>query len=203
MEIGMGLFSRAKALHKTASVLFLLLLSHVAMGQRLVWIATWTASPEAADADPDDALLNLNDQTVRERVRVTLGGRQIRIRLSNEGSSAPILVGRVSVGTVRSPAGVVSGSPRRVTFGKKDTILIPPGAPALSDPMDLPVTDGAISLYFPKRVTSVTGHSLALRRAVISKYGDQTQDIAIESGNESDGSVFLSEVLVRLKRKGV
>jgi hypothetical protein len=66
----MGLFSRAKALHKTASVLSLLLLSHVAMGQRPVWIATWTASPEAADADPDDALLNLNDQTVRERVRV-------------------------------------------------------------------------------------------------------------------------------------
>jgi hypothetical protein len=66
-------------------------------------------------------------------------------------------------------------------FGKKDTILIPPGAPALSDPVDLPVTDGseiAISLYFPKRVTSVTGHSLALRSAVISKHGDQTQDIA-------------------------
>lgn len=115
-------------------------------------------------------------------------------------------MGTVSVGTARSPAGVVSESPRRVTFGKKDTILIPPGAPALSDPVDLPVTDGseiAISLYFPKRVTSVTGHSLALRRAVISKHGDQTQDIAIEGGKESDGSVFLSEVLVPAKRKGV
>lgn len=148
----MPFFSRVNTSPKTASVLFLLLLSHVAMGQRPMWIATWTASPEAADADPDNALLNLNDQTVRERVRVTLGGRQIRIRLSNECSSAPVLVGRVSVGTARSPAGIVSGASQRVTFGKKDTILIPPGAPALSDPVDLPVTDGseiAISLYFP------------------------------------------------------
>jgi lysophospholipase L1-like esterase len=204
MEIRMPFFSRVNTSSKTASVLFLLLLSHVAMGQRPMWIATWTASPEAADADPDDALLNLDDQTVRERVRVTLGGRQIRIRLSNECSSAPVLVGRVSVGIARSPAGVVWGSPRQVTFGKKDTILIPPGAPALSDPVDLSVTDGseiAISLYFPKRVTSVTGHSLALRRAVISKHGDQTQDIAIEGGKESDGSVFLSEVLVPAEAK--
>jgi lysophospholipase L1-like esterase len=195
----MGLFSRANALHKTASVFFLLLLSNLAMGQRPMWIATWTASPEAMDPDPDDALLNLNDQTVRERVRVTLGGRQIRIRLSNECSSAPVFVGGVSVGIARSPADVVSGSLRRVTFGKKDSILIPPGAPALSDPIDLPVTYGneiAISLYFPKPVTSVTGHSLALRRAVISTHGDHTQDIAIEGENKSTGSVFLSEVLV-------
>jgi lysophospholipase L1-like esterase len=204
MENGMGLFSSAKAFGKTASVLFLLLLSNVAMGQRPVWIATWTASPEAADADPDDALINLNNQTVRERVRVTLGGRQIRIRLSNECSSASVLVGGVSVGTARSRSDVVSGSLRRVTFGKKDTILIPPGAPALSDPVDLPVTDGseiAISLYFPKRVPSVTGHSLALRRTVISTHGDHTQEIAIEGGNQSDGSVFLSEVLVPAQAK--
>ena len=200
----MDFFSRANLLHKTASVLFLLLLSNVAMGQRPVWIATWTASPEAADADPGDALFNLNDQTVRERVRVTLGGPQIRIRLSNECSSASVLVGRVSVGTARSPRDVESGSLRRVTFGNKDTILIPPGAPVLSDPVDLPVTDGseiAISLYFPKRVTSVTGHSLALKRTVISTHGDHTQDIAIKGGNESDSSVFLSEVLVPAQAK--
>ena len=200
----MDFFSRANLLHKTASVLFLLLLSNVAMGQRPVWIATWTASPEAADADPGDALFNLNDQTVRERVRVTLGGPQIRIRLSNECSSASVLVGRVSVGTARSPRDVESGSLLRVTFGNKDTILIPPGAPVLSDPVDLPVTDGseiAISLYFPKRVTSVTGHSLALKRTVISTHGDHTQDIAIKGGNESDSSVFLSEVLVPAQAK--
>lgn len=130
----MCLFSGANALPKTASVFLSLLLSHAAMGQGPVWIATWTASPEAANADPHDALLNLNDQTVRERVRVTLGGRQIRIRLSNECSSAPVLVGRVSVGIAGSTPDALTGSPRRVTFGKKDTILIPPGSPALSDP---------------------------------------------------------------------
>src|SRR5580692_9342090 len=139
---------------KTAFLFFLLLASGFAVGQKPKWIATWTASPEAADPDPDEPLTNLNNQTARERVRVTAGGKQIRIRLSNECSSAPLLVGRVRVGVVQGPAGVVPGSLQPVTFGGQNTILIPPGAPALSDPVDFPVKNGSeisISLYFPKR----------------------------------------------------
>jgi lysophospholipase L1-like esterase len=184
---------------KTALLLFFLLIPHFAMSQQPAWIATWTASPEAADPDPNEALLNLNDQTVRERVRVTTGGEQIRIRLSNECSSVPILVGKVSVGVAENPARVAPHSLRRVTFGGQDSILIPQGAPVLSDPVDFPINNDSeisISLYFPKHVTSMTWHSLALKRAVISTHGDHTQEVAIQGGKESDSSAFLSSVLV-------
>jgi len=182
-----------------ALLLCLLFIPHFAMGQQATWIATWTASPEAADPDPNEGLLNLNDQTVRERVRVTVGGERIRIRLSNECSSVPVLVGRVRVGVAQSAASVVPGLLRRVTFGGDDAILIPPGAPALSDPVDFPISSGSeisISIYFPKRPTSITWHSLAMKRAVISTHGDHTQDVAIQDGKESDSSAFLSAVFV-------
>jgi lysophospholipase L1-like esterase len=184
---------------KVVLLCFLLLVSHVAPGQQRAWIATWTASPEAAAPDPDEPLMSLNNQTARERVRVTAGGKQIRIRLSNECSSAPLLVGRVRVGVAQGPAGVVPGSLQPVTFGGQNTILIPPGAPALSDPVDFPVKNGSeisISLYFPKRPNSVTWHSLAMKRAVISTPGDHTREVTIQGGKESDSSVFLSAVLV-------
>jgi lysophospholipase L1-like esterase len=184
---------------KTALLFFLLFISSFAMGQRPKWVATWTASPEGADLDPNEPLINLNDQTVRERLRVTLGGKQIRIRLSNECSSAPLLVGRVSVGVAQGPASVVADSLRPVTFGGQDAILIPPGAAVLSDPVDFPIKNGSeisISLYLPKRPTSVTWHALALKRAVISARGDHTRDVTIQGGKESDSSVFLSAVLV-------
>ncbi len=184
---------------KAVLATFLLLVSHGAARQRSTWIATWGTSPEAAEADPEEALLNLENQTVRERIRVTLGGPQIRIRLSNEYSSSPVLVGAVSVGSARSKSGVVPGSLRGVTFGGKSGIVIPAGATALSDPISLAVTSGAelaISLYFPKRITSVTWHSLALRDAVIAPHGDHTEDVTIEGGQQSSSSVFLSQVLV-------
>ena len=174
-------------------------ISHSAVSQLPSWIATWTASLAAADPDPSEPLANLDNQTVRERLHVTVGGRQIRIRLSNEFGSAPLLVGRVSVGLAQGPASVVANSLRPVTFGKQDSILIPPGAPALSDPVDFPVENGAeisVSLYFPKHPASVTLHGLALKRAVNSPLGDHTQDAAIQGGKESDSSAFLSAVLV-------
>src|ERR1700677_3977912 len=94
--------------------------SHFAISQQSSWIATWAASPEAADPDPNEPLTNLDNQTVRGRLRVTLDGKQIRIRLSNECSSAPLLVGRVSVGVAQDPASVVPNSLRPVRFGKQD-----------------------------------------------------------------------------------
>jgi lysophospholipase L1-like esterase len=183
----------------------LLSISHFAISQQPGWIATWTASPEAADHDPDEPLTNLDNQTVRERVRVTVGGKQVRIRLSNEFGSAPLLVGRVSVGIAQGPASVVPSSLRPVTFGGQDSILIPPGAPSLSDPVDFPTANGSeisISLYFPKHPVSVTLHALALKRAVISAREDHTRDTTIQGGKESDSLAFLSAVLVPAQAKG-
>ena len=181
-------------------VFFLLLLPSLARAQQNpTWIATWTASPEGADPDPDEPLLNLNDQTVRERARVTIGGEQIRLRLSNEFSTAPVFVGKVTVGIAEGPGGIASGSLHPVTFNGKNSILLATGAPALSDPIDFPVKSGteiSISLYFPKHPASVTWHSFILKRSVISTQGDHTNDATIQGGKESESSVFLSSVLV-------
>lgn len=194
------------AFTKVVLTTFLAFLSHGATSQQTIdqstWVATWATSAEAADADPDEALLNLSNQTVRERVRVTLGGPQIRIRLTNEYGNSPLFVGKVSVGTARSKTGVVPGSLRIVTFDGKSDILIPPEAPALSDPIELEVTNGselAISLYLPNRIPSVTWHSLALKDTVISPSGDHTEDVTVEGGRRSDSTVFLSQVLVPKK----
>jgi lysophospholipase L1-like esterase len=189
---------------KIALFLCLLFIPYFAMGQQPKWVATWTASPEAADLDPSEPLVNLDDQTVRERLRVTAGGEQIRIRLSNECGSAPVLVGRVSAGAAEGPASVVADSLRPVTFRGQDAILIPPGAAVVSDPVDFPTKNGSeisISLYFPKHTSSTTWHALALKRAVISGRGDHTREVTIQGGKESDSSVFLSAVLVPARAK--
>src|SRR5215471_11052800 len=61
------------------------------------WVATWAASPQAVKPGGNRPLLQIDDQTVRERVRVSVGGSQVRIRLSNDFGSAPLLVGSATV----------------------------------------------------------------------------------------------------------
>jgi lysophospholipase L1-like esterase len=163
------------------------------------WIATWAASPQPTAPNPSKPLLNIEDQTVRERVRVSIGGAQICIRLSNEYGSAPLLVGSANVASPTDPASVKPRSIHTVTFGGHNSVTIPAGAPVLSDPVAFPVTPGAeitVSLYFPKRVATPTLHWLALKRAVVSQHGDHTRAEKIEAGATSQSSILLTAVLV-------
>jgi lysophospholipase L1-like esterase len=166
---------------------------------RNAWIATWAASPQPTALDPHKPLLNIEDQTVRERVRVSIGGAQIRIRLSNEYGSAPLLVGSATVAVPNDVASVRRRSIQTVTFGGRNSVTIPAGAPVLSDPVAFPLRSGAeisISLYFPRRVATPTLHALALKRAVVSQHGDHTHAEKIEGGVVSQSSILVSAVLV-------
>jgi lysophospholipase L1-like esterase len=163
------------------------------------WIATWAASPQAADPDPDEPLLRIEDQTVRERVRVSIGGPQICIRLSNEYGSTPLLIGSATIAATNDATSVRPGSIQTITFGGSHSVSIPAGAPILSDPVALPVSAGAeitISLYFPKRVATPTLHALALKHTVVSQRGDYTHAEKVEAGALSASSILVSTVLV-------
>ena len=181
---------------------FILLAHQLAVAQRNSWVATWATSPQALDPTPNDPLSKIDDQTVRERVRVSVGGGQIRIRLSNEFGSTPLLVGATTVAMPTAPESIKPGSARVITFGGQPSVTIPAGAPVLSDPVAFPVTPNAeisISLYFPKKVATPTIHSLALKRTVISRHGDSRDSPFSETfvhGATSDSSVVLSAVLV-------
>jgi lysophospholipase L1-like esterase len=85
------------------------------------------------DTPPGD-LVNL---TVRQVVRVTAGGRQLRLRFSNEGGVDPLVFGSVHVATAGVDGAIVPGSDHVVSFGGKQGVIIPAGAPVLSDPVDL------------------------------------------------------------------
>jgi hypothetical protein len=61
------------------------------------WIATWASSPQARGPDPHEPLLKIENQTVRERVRISIGGSEIRPRFSNEFRSSPLLIGSATV----------------------------------------------------------------------------------------------------------
>jgi lysophospholipase L1-like esterase len=191
--------TRMNALRNLAVVCLLFLVPQPAAAQRNAWIATWAASPQPSAPDPQESLLNIEDQTVRERVRVSIAGAQICLRLSNEYGSAPLLIGSATVAVPNDSTSIRPGTIQAVTFGGRNSVTIPVGAPVLSDPVAFPVASGAeisISLYFPKRVPTPTLHALALKRAVVSQPGDHTRAEKLEAGAVSESLILLSAVLV-------
>lgn len=94
--------------------------------------------------------------TIRYRIRVSQGGQQIRVTLSNEFNTAPMTVIKVSVGLADGSLDALPGSLHPVTFSGKPTITIPVGGLAKSDPIKLRVSalgDLLVSVYAPGGIT--------------------------------------------------
>lgn len=123
------------------------------------WVRSWGASPQAPD-NSVTAVEPFADATLRQVVRLSGGGSTIRIRLTNEYGSAPITIGGACIGLADVDGNLLSDG-ISVTFGGRPDITVPPGAPALSDAVDLPAPDLSrltISLYLPGRIDTITCH---------------------------------------------
>lgn len=141
------------------------------------WVGIWATAVMPADAGsalPDEAL---RDATLRQRVKVLGEGRRIRLRLTNDHGTAPLILGAIHVALADGTAGATApGSDRVVTFAGRAEASIPTGTYALSDPVDLPVTSGqslSISLYFRAAPARQTIHHMALTSGQLAS-GDQT-----------------------------
>ncbi len=111
--------------------------------------------------------------TIRQLARVSAAGKRIRLRFTNEGGSDVLSLGAVHVGIASPDGAVVSGSDRIVTFNGMSSVVIPAGAPLLSDPVDLPVKalDRLLISSFLPGSAARTGHSML---HYISEGGDHT-----------------------------
>lgn len=145
------------------------------------WTSTWASAQQErrvgrGGGNPDDNGA-LEDQTIRMMIRTSVPGRQVRIWLSNAYGTSPITVGAARIAVHDRDSRVVAGTDRPITFGGSGSVSIPPGAPMVSDPVDLavsPLTDLAVSLYLPANTGSPTTHAMGLRAAYVSDSGDLT-----------------------------
>jgi lysophospholipase L1-like esterase len=117
-----------------------------------------------------------NNQTLRQIVHTSAGGRRVRVRLSTFGANA-LVIGAAHIALRGAGAAIVPGSDRTLTFSREPSITIPPGAPVLSDPVDLDVPalgDLAVSIYVPGTTGPATWYFDALQTSYISPPGDFT-----------------------------
>ncbi|HEV7827102.1 MAG TPA: SGNH/GDSL hydrolase family protein [Mycobacteriales bacterium] len=128
------------------------------------WTATWGTAPTGPGTPPVPAE-SFEDETLRQIVHTSVGGASVRVRLSNEFGTAPLVIGAARV--ARSTGGSGIAGDRRLTFGGRSSVRVPPGARRDSDPVALPVepgTDLAVSLYLPRPTRGETLHGSAFQR---------------------------------------
>ncbi|QOY96419.1 SGNH/GDSL hydrolase family protein [Massilia sp. UMI-21] len=159
------------------------------------WCATWGCAP--AGPPPAAGTMSLGGQTLRMIVRTSIGGNRVRVRLTNEMGSTPLVIGSAQVGLRSSGQAVVAGSSHALSFGGRSSVTIQPGSPTVSDPVYFqvpPFADLAISLYFPGTATATTIHRDSWQTNYVSTSGNFTANTTFSLSRSIASWPFLSEV---------
>ena len=158
------------------------------------WVGTWSASPQAASSP-----VELKGQTIRQIVRVSIGGKRVRVRLSNAFGADRLVIGAAHVALRSAGAAIAPGSDRILTFSGSTSTAIPPGALAVSDPVNLQVPDLgdlAVSIYVAGNQVAATEHLLGLQTTYISAEGDFGGADSLPTTSTTESVYFLTGVEV-------
>ncbi len=130
------------------------------------WVTTWGTAPQLTEPGnlPPVPLAN---STVRQFIRSSLGGKQIRVRFSNNYGTNTVVINAAHVALAPATASggngdIYTNTDKALTFRGAPGVVIPRGEVVYSDPLafDLPVvTNVAITTYFGAiSATTINGH---------------------------------------------
>src|SRR5580698_5134251 len=86
-----------------------------------------TATPTPAPPRPQP-ITSFHDQTLRMIAHTSIGGKRVRIELSNAFGSTPLLIGEAHIALRLKESAIVAASDRTLRFGGQPACWIPAGA---------------------------------------------------------------------------
>ena len=171
------------------------------------WHTTWYAAPMPSWGTefslPTMMPPALEAQTVREVVRTSVGGEQVRVTYSNRYGITPLVIGEARLAaTQEQPSHAASplqaGKGVKLSFGGQPGVTIAPGQSATSDAAPLAVAARqrlSVSTWLPQR-TPVTTFHWGAQQTAFSVPGNQAAAHSLPGAQLLSGRTFLSAVQV-------
>ena len=175
------------------------------------WVGTWATGPVAVEPPPPEVQaeevptpsprtpVRVRNQTIRQVVRTSIGGSQVRVTLTNLFGTEPLEIGAAHV-AARGDDGAI-GAGAHLTFGGHPAVTIEAGSTVLSDPVALavaPLGDLVIDLYVPGdtwgSTSPATMHLTGLSTTVVSAPGNHVGAGQFDDERDTQQWFYLSRV---------
>lgn len=170
-----------KTLTKVALAIAFSFISSVSFAQN--WVGTWTTAEQLVEPHNLPPAPGLSGNSIREIVQVSVGGKKVRVKFSNEHSKSATEIKAVEIAIAKNggtSAEIIESSTRSLSFDGQTGITIEPGKMVVSDPIKFkigPRENVAITIHYGECDNKVvTGHP-----------GSRTTSYLVE-GNSTDFS---------------
>lgn len=125
------------------------------------WVGTWRTAPQLVEPRNMPPQPGLSHNTLRQVVRVSLGGDSLRVRFSNEFSTSPVILNAVHIAVSVDSSAIVPETDLELRFSGEPEVTIGPGSAIISDPFKFALesrSNTAITIHFGDTSPDVTGH---------------------------------------------
>jgi lysophospholipase L1-like esterase len=125
------------------------------------WVGTWSTAPQLVEPGNMPPSPGLSNNSLRQVVRVSIGGDTLRVRFSNEFSTNPVTMKSVQIAVSSGGNAIDVVTNRELKFNGSSEITMNAGVVVTSDPIAFKLTprmDVAITIYYGQTSETVTGH---------------------------------------------
>jgi lysophospholipase L1-like esterase len=125
------------------------------------WVGTWSTAPQLVEPGNMPPAPGLTNNSLRQIIRVSIGGDTLRVRFSNEFSTSAVTMKSVQIAVSTGGSTISVSTNKELKFSGASEVTMSAGAAVTSDPIgfDLkPRMDVAITIYFGQTSATVTGH---------------------------------------------
>lgn len=125
------------------------------------WVGTWAAPVQLTEVSNMPPSPGLSNNTLRQIVRVTIGGNEVRLKLSNEYGNTPVVLNSVHLAVSAGGSSIQENTDKVLLFGGNEAVTIPAGETITSDTLDFSLsklTDMTVTIFFGSTPTALTGH---------------------------------------------
>jgi lysophospholipase L1-like esterase len=126
-----------------------------------IWVGTWSTAPQLVEPGNMPPLPGLTNNTLRQIVRVSIGGDTMRLRFCNIFSREPVVMKSVQIAVSAGGSAIYEPTNKKLTFNGKYDVTMDSGASIVSDPVAFnlqPRMNLCITIYFGNTSATVTGH---------------------------------------------
>ncbi|MBZ4677079.1 MAG: family lipase [Anaerophaga sp.] len=151
------------------------------------WVGTWSTAPQLVEPHNMPPEPGLTNNTLRQKVRVSIGGDSLRLRFSNKFSNSPVTMKKVQIAAANDSSAIDVNTIKNLSFSGASQITMQPGSTVTSDALAFnlkPRMDLAITIYFGQTSPDVTGHPGSRTTSYLME-GDHVSD-AVFNGTQTD-----------------
>jgi len=127
----------------------------------LVWTGSWTTAPQSVEPNNMPPAPGLANNTFRQIIRVSLGGKTIRLKFTNLFSKSPLTLKSVGIALSNGGSNIYKKTAKVLKFNKKKEVTLAPNTELTSDEINFKLEPGsrlAITICYGEVPSDLSGH---------------------------------------------